>query len=436
MDKTPTVAETRTVHLPLAKLEKCATCHSTESLRLCSACGERTYCSSKCQKEDWPKHKANCSKTDRIDLDRFYPFLACMADFAHLHPDKPLHPGAGHVILNAPNPGSRPVAFPDGSAANLVILGDPIDVQSSLMSPKWWPSAASDKVRGKMFRRIYREGYVLPIAMSICLALLSEIYTTTNSPGEKKRARLTYKSSPIADFGVVAGSADVTNQDKLAYWKISESEESYFSGQDPNDHYWMYFTTIRGETVLLDCAMFTFNMCMMIDAEPYLTPRMPHIPFAPALFRERNMASSTPELYVERTRASVLRNPDMHRAVAHSLSGYTKLEVDVVCQFMSRLARRELSDVEIDLTFKWNNTNSRLLAEILEQQAWKSWPAEPRLAIEKDPDEVIHDGTEDDEAWLKYLKKVKKSKKAGADKHALNAAFRKWEARNLKQQKP
>ncbi|KAJ7780742.1 hypothetical protein DFH07DRAFT_875555, partial [Mycena maculata] len=428
----------RAVYLPLRKLEKCDSCAKTEALRLCAACGECTYCSPKCQKDDWPNHKTKCGKTDRIDLEKFYPFLACMAEESHRN--KPLHPAMTHMIINSPNPGSHPMAFPDGSAANLVMLGDPIDVPIDIGSPNWWPTATSDKVRSKMLRRLLREGCALAVATSICLALLSEMYTTTavsaaDSPDGKlkRRTRLTYKSSPIADFGIATGSADVKNQDKLAYFNLSDM--SFTCGQDPNDHYWIYFTTIRGEDVLLDCAMFTFNMCLIVNAAPY-EDSMPSVAWAPAFFRERTMEQLTPDLHTERKRVSVLRNADMHQAVMHALRGFDDPDVALVCVLMETLAGRRISDIERDLTFRCAVQHCTVLAKVLGTRAWTGWPA-PEIAIESDPGELndLMD-EENDEAWFKYMKKWRnKYKKGNADREALGVAFREWEAKNAEKKR-
>lgn len=353
-----------------------------------------------------------------------------------------MHPAMTHTIVNSPNPGSYPTGFPDGSAANLVVLGEQIDYPMDLGSAKWWPSAATDKVRSKLLRRIVREGYTLPIATSICLALLAEMYTTTavsaaESPDGKlkKRTRLTYKSSPIADFGVVAGSVDVKNQDKLAYFHLSDM--SFIRGQDPDDHYWIYFTTIRGEDIFLDCCMFTFNMCLLVTAKPYLSANLPYIDFAPAFFRDRAIDSHAPDIHTERTRMSVLRNEDMNDAVVHSLNGFDDPDVELVRGFMETLAGRAMSEAEIEITFRSANTNSLALATTLETRAWASWPAAPQLGIEKDPGERVDDRTRyEDEAWFKHMKKWRsKNKKGTADKEALGNAFREWEARHPKTQR-
>ncbi|KAJ6504642.1 hypothetical protein C8R47DRAFT_1103069 [Mycena vitilis] len=74
-----------------------------------------------------------------------------------------------------PNPGLPATIFPDGSSAKLISLGEPLE-PGDIGTAKWWPSAIPDKVRRKLIRRISYEGYALPVAMSICLALLAEIY--------------------------------------------------------------------------------------------------------------------------------------------------------------------------------------------------------------------------------------------------------------------
>ncbi|KAJ6611396.1 hypothetical protein B0H10DRAFT_2165830 [Mycena sp. CBHHK59/15] len=411
----------RKVHLPLFKFTKCDACSKTKNLRLCAACGERNYCSAECQKKDWPSHKVAC---DRIDLEAFYPFLACLAESGHVRADMPTHPALAHAIYNSPNPGSHPAQFPDGSAANLILLGDPISLPHEMMSWKWWPTAATDKVRGKMGRRILREGYALPIATAICVALLAEIYTTTavsaEASSDKKlwrRVRLKYKTSPVSDFGIVTGSAD------------------FIRGQDPDDHYWIYFTTIKGEDVLLDCAMFTFNLCLMIHAAPYLCEGMPPLDFAPAFFRERVLDRSTPELHTERKRMSVLRNESLHRAVVRSLDGFHDPDVDAISSFMASLAGRNVADLEVELALKCGMVNCKALATTLETRNWEKWPATPYLAIEADPGELddirANPGDEEeDQEWFEYMKKWRSRNKKGASKEALGVAFREWEAKN------
>ncbi|KAJ7274191.1 hypothetical protein C8J57DRAFT_1595127 [Mycena rebaudengoi] len=374
------MSHVRTIHLPLSELGKCHECNKKKDLRLCSACGERTYCSAECQKKDWPSHKSSCGKTDRIDIGSFYPFMACLAESAHQHSAKPTHPAVKHTIVNSPNPGSHPAEFPDGSAANLILLGDPISWPREAGDPKWWPSALSPKVRSKLLRRIMREGYALQIATAICIGLLSEIYTTTSVPASEspdgelqRRIRLKYKTSPIMDFGVITGSANVKNQDRLAYLNLTDNS------------------------------------------------------FAPAFFRERIISRSTPELHTERRRMSVLRNENLHRVAA---SGLECSDFAAVQDFMEGLSGRKMSEVELDLALKYTRMSCGALGVTLQSRVWTTWPKEPTLAIEADPGEMVGTGEGDSEAWYKYMKKWRsQNKKAAANKEALNAAFWEWDAK-------
>jgi hypothetical protein len=353
-----------------------------------------------------------------------------MVEQCHVHRDKPLHLSITHKILNDPNPDAHPVGFPDGSAAKLILLGDEIPL-IDIGSPTWWPTAISDKVRSKLFRRLIRQGYVLPILMSVCLALLAEMYTTDAVPASaspdgkaKRRTRLRHKTSPIADFGIAYGSADVKNQDKFAYLNVADM--SFFKGQDPDDHYWLYFTTIAGQDILLDCAMFTFNMCLMVPAEPYLPG--PLIVHAPAFFRDRVIDRNTPKLHKEIRRASVLRDPDLHKAVANSANRLTTPDVNHIISFMERLSKRTITQIEKDLMITFTLANFEVLAQNLRHEDWKQYPSSVPIQIETDPGEMDVDAINgrSDEDWSKFMKKWKHLYKKDASKEALHKAFEEY----------
>ncbi|KAF7298780.1 MYND-type domain-containing protein [Mycena indigotica] len=422
------------VHLPLAKLESCAKCKSTKTLRLCSACNERTYCSPTCQKQDWADHKTFCGKTDRLDLNIFYPLIGCLVEMGHLRKPQ-THPALRQSILNAPNPGSLPTRLPDGSAANLVHLGNRLAGPHQAGSAIWFSQALDQNVRLKFMDRVKREGHVLPILMATSLALLSEIYTTPTSNEKKSlRARLAYRSSPIADFGIASGAAKVTAPDRLAY-RDKSTNPSFAGiryGQDPNDHYWLYFTTIRGETVTLDCGMYTFNMCQMVSTKPYSTHSMlpPELPWVPAFFRERDMDRTTPDMYVERRRMSVLRNPALQTVVhiAGTATTYDEAQASIICSFMETLARRKISREEREFVLSLTTQARNELKTVLNGRSWASWPKVPATTVEMDPDELMEDMMDDDAAWAEYLKGYKKNKKAGMDETQLDQAYRVWSA--------
>ncbi|KZP08672.1 hypothetical protein FIBSPDRAFT_802761 [Athelia psychrophila] len=414
-----TTGPPRTVYLPLEKLDKCAKCSKKTDLRLCSSCSEQIYCSAQCQKADWGDHKPICGKTDKIDLASFYPFFACLVEASHLQGDKPIPHALSHQIVNNPHPQCPPVEFPDGWAGRPVILGDQLTTPPG--GDEWWPSSPSLNVRGKLLRRIMREGSVLPILTAVCISLMAEMYTTT----KKRRTRLRYKSSPISDFGIAMGSARVTNQDKLAYFRLSDG--TFDHGQDPDKHYWIYFTTIRGEEILLDCAMFSFNMCLMINGtESYLPPLRPMSQFAPAFFRDRVIDANTPDMHTERKRMSILRSETLRQTVANSADGFTPVDVAVFTSFMQRLSNKKCTVKESELAGTYATLHCGFTRLCLQERRWEKWPATPELGIEQDPGESIDDPDDGSDAWFAHLKKWKKMKKAGKADGTMAQVHRAW----------
>ncbi|KAF9075610.1 hypothetical protein BDP27DRAFT_1286295 [Rhodocollybia butyracea] len=245
----------RKVQLPLQSLEYCIVCFKTsQDLKLCSFCGEASssktsaYCSKECQTRDWAEHKKICGKdkTDRISLDVFHPFLCVLAEYNRLQ--GPLHPALQHKIINNPRPDSRATTFSDGSRAKLILLGEHVGETPE----RWWPTAETPGISVKLKRRFVRDGNLLPIVTSIVVALLSEMYTTPYTDRHSlPRTRLNYKSSPIADFGIVKGKAVVHCEDTFAFRNTITGQ--FWFGQDPQDHYWIYFKTLKGESLFFRC---------------------------------------------------------------------------------------------------------------------------------------------------------------------------------------
>lgn len=378
--------------------------------------------------------QAHCSqcmqgKTDKIELASFYPLLACLVEKSHIHPDKPVHPAFLHQIVNNPNPNCPPVNFPfDDWAGKPVILGD--QISSPPGTEEWWPTTIPT-VRSKLFRRIFREGYVLPILTAVCIALLAEMYTTTSGSSavgnsKQRRARLRYMSSPIADFGVAVGSARVMNQDKFAYFRLSDG--TLIRGQDPDQHYWIYFTTVRGEEIILDCAMFTFNMCVMVNGIQHYLPQLaPISSFAPAFFRDRLFRKDTPELHTERKRLSVLRNEAFHHAVKNSRDSFSEEDMKTFCTFMEDLSGKSCTLKERELLATYALSNCNVVSATLEDRRWIRFPLTPEIAIEQDHGESVGGPEDGSEEWFEYMKKWKKLKKAGkVGDQSLGQAFQAW----------
>lgn len=361
-----------------------------------------------------------------IDLDIFYPCLAVLAEMAHMSSIQPLHSAICHRIVNSPNPGSTPYPFPDGDAANLVLLGDPLDTHVQDLR-QWWPTGITDKVRHKLFRRIVRQGYVLPNVTAIAFALLSTIYTTAPD-SQSTRIRLQTGTKLIADFGIVKGSARVTNQDKLAYLMFDEEGEMVFEkGQDPNDHYWLYFTTISGEDVFLDCAMFTFNMCLLVASRPYIND-VPCPDYVPAVYMNKEMSHTVPgKLHIERQRFSFLRHTGIHDAATHPAFGEEQLIS--VATYMQQIAGGAMEPLWLKMLYAFIQQNVQHLNNILVTKSWKTWPKTPSLGIEQDPGETTDAPNDDDmlDMMRKWNRKVRKGKMTHEQ---VGDAFNKWKAKH------
>ncbi|KAI0345880.1 hypothetical protein BDW22DRAFT_1324532 [Trametopsis cervina] len=385
----------RSVRLPLLHMNHCQVCRKARSrevkLLLCAACGERAYCGTECQKSDWVTHKDNCGQTHRISLESYFPFLAYMAELCHLSAIKPVHPASVYKIVNNVNPHVNPIKQPDGWESKLVILDDvmgplPMSARLDDFALQWFPGAISAPVASKLMRRIAREGYALSVVTSVCVALLAEMYTTSSGKDtDDYRLRFKYKSSPIADFGIATGSAMVPPVDRLAYYRRSNGEITH--GQDPDDHYWLYFTTTRGEDIELDFSMFTFNMCITVTTQGYVSPL--HAPFArfvPAFFKERIVRQSTPSLHTERARFSALRNKDMQRAIMHSAQEIYPCDAKYIFRFMRQAnGGRELTHAEKQMTIANSSKLLSVLAENLGSRYWQLYPDVPSVGFEGDP---------------------------------------------------
>ncbi|KAF9493610.1 hypothetical protein BDN71DRAFT_1419346 [Pleurotus eryngii] len=414
-----------TVQLPLRALIECSQCHKSVTVKLCTDCMEAAYCSVECQRKDWPQHKPGCKRTEYIDVSTLYPFLALLAALAHSHPMKPLHPATTRRIFNDPNPGVPAQVFPDNTAAKLIILGKEIPeipLQERSSSPSWWPSAHTPFVRSKLFRRLTFQGYGLPIATSICLAILAQIYTSVPAEGGRKM-RLRYHGTPIADFGIAWGAADVKCQDTFAFF--DEENGVFWKGDDPNDHYWIWFKTVKGEEVILDVSMYQFNMCLMVQMQPY-NESCPLLELAPAFWRDRVINRNTPSLHTERQRLSVLHNTELHAVVTFGRNTLRPQDAQAIWNFMSQISSEPMPEIERQMAVIWTVSNCIQMKAMLEAQAWKRYPPTPTLALDLDPGERGGDD-EPAEEWTKFLKKWKKLKKRGGTAESIADAFKRWQ---------
>ncbi|KAF8956506.1 hypothetical protein BDZ97DRAFT_1851217 [Flammula alnicola] len=429
------------IYLPLEKLDKCAVCQRGQDadvkLRWCISCGEILYCSTECQKKDWKAHKSSCGNTDRIDIQSYYSFMASIAYISHMHPEAMRHPALTHKIINSPNPNSGEIIrLPDGVSAKLILLGGKL-APGTLGSAAWWPSALTDKVRHKLLRRITTEGLLLPIMLSSTIALVSEMYTTTSIPAAsgdqstgKRRIRLSHGRWPIADFGLVQGTVRVAPADRLAYYSMYE--HAFLMGQDPNEHYWIYFTTLSGDEYFLDCGMMTFNCCTMIDSTPFCRVGLPDMGPTPAFFYGREQEKMLPLMdrvgWKPRKRFSILRNTRLINLIQQKDDPeFCEChDAQTIYSIMDEIAGRECSKWEKDMLMKFLPNHCRITRLNLQGREYLHFPKDPQIIIEIDPGQNVTSGDED-KAYEKYLKKwARRLKKGKVSPNQWENAFNAW----------
>ena len=302
-----------------------------------------------------------------------------------------MHFALRHKILNNCNPDTPPIKLPDGREGRLVVVDDRHNFNLCIRhEQEWWPLAQSPAVARKLMRRIQYSGYVLPIVTAIAGALLSEIYTTTSGhTSRQRRYRLKYRSSPIADFGICRGSARVTSEDRLLFYSMKEKK--FINFQDPNDHYWLYFTTVKGEEITLDCAMYPFNMVLMVPSAGY-----PYrvgdgaIGSVPCFWSERSIRQQAPPMYKERSRVSVLRNDKLHKAMRHCLNHLTEADLSAFYSLMETFSQKRMTELEKHLFKSWFVRNFGDLGDVLDHQVYKTYPASPEIGLELDPNESLN----------------------------------------------
>ncbi len=336
------------------------------------------------------------------------------------------------------------VELPNNTSATLVLLGDEIE-EMAIASPKWWPTALSPKVRSKLFRRIVNEGLLLPIVYATTLAMVSEIYTTTAVPASepphwqfsgRRRVRLQYHKSPIADIGIAKGTCTrVTAQDHLAYYNVNTNE--FFMGQDPTDHYWIYLTTLSGKEYFLDCGMFTFNFSMMVDASNHTKYGFPPVEYVPAFFYGRELEKSLPLTgrigWTPDKKFSILRNSNL-RDILRTVDGnYCEChDIPVLYSLMDTIAGRTCTDWERKMTMEFFSNGYHFFRLNIQNREYLNFPKEPQVVFELDPDEKINATTaeeaREDKACEKYLRKwTRKLKKGQITTKQWDDAFNAWD---------
>jgi len=321
-------------------------------------------------------------QTDRIELRSFYPFLALIIEQFHNSVALEGHPALNRSIVG----GLKRLHQADGTACTVISLGDSVSFDELVKKPEaWWPQYPSAIDARRLRDRITREGNTLLVNTAICVAILAELYTTTSDVDAKRqdwqfhhRTRLTVSSCPIADFGVMAGSVTGPNIGQLAYYDTQAKSTTY--GQDPNDHYWIYFTTIRGEVLYLDCGLYTLSPGPVLKADPYVADHLTErFTLIPAFLRDSTARKTMPNIHTERSRTSVLKNTDIVAALMRNQRDFEKENGELYSQFMQGISGKETSARDKRLITPFVQvTRAQIRANLLNGR-WKAYPPEPTL---------------------------------------------------------
>ncbi|THH30675.1 hypothetical protein EUX98_g3529 [Antrodiella citrinella] len=319
-----------------------------------------------------------------------------MADHSHMITTyaKPIHFALRNRITNNANPSAPPYKRSDGRVGKLVIVDDRGEVQFpwgvALNIMDWCPLAQTGTVAGKLQRRIMRTGYVLPVNAAIAGALLSEIYTTTSAAGSNDpRLRLKYRSSPIADFGICHGAVSVAPSDRLLFYSLGR--QKIVDGQDPDNHYWLYFTSLKGEEVYLDCCMHPFNLAQLIRTVGYPPPQLEvtNIGVSPCHWTERQLLKRNLSIYTERSRMSFLHNSTLQEVMKRSVDRWSERDMSAFYGAVESLSEKPFPTPEKELLGKMLRLHCKNLGTVFETEQWKRYPRDPDIAFELDPGQKI-----------------------------------------------
>lgn len=268
----------------------------------------------------------------------------------------------------------------------MVSLGDKVSFDELVKKAKtWWPGYPSIIEARRLRDRITREGNTLLINTAICIALLAELYTTTSEANAKRqdwqldhRTRLTVKSCPIADFGIIAGSVSGPGIGRLAYYDTQTKSTTH--GQDPNDHYWIYFTTLRGEVLYLDCGLYTLNPGDVLDADPYVADHLTErFTLIPAFLRDSAARKTMTSMHTERSRTSVLKNPGILEALLRDQLKFEKENGEFYSKFMQGISGKEPSIRDKRLITPFVQATRAQIRSNLLNGRWKAYPLEPTM---------------------------------------------------------
>ncbi|KXN84663.1 hypothetical protein AN958_12041 [Leucoagaricus sp. SymC.cos] len=378
----------RRISVPLQHLDKCRECGATEGLRVCNSCASVIYCSSACQKKAWKTHKSSCAHSHQINLKHFYPFIAFLFDFLRrvANPRNPDHPSHSRKIVSCPIPRTRKSTRDNQILNHTVVLGDDhTDMDSPWGLVHWIKQDVKFVEVFKIYYQTLREVAIPQLTAAICMTLLAEIYSSEypilvdTEVGPKPCFRLEYGQSPISDFGICKGKIR-SRRNCLQVWTYHDTRSEIRSTlTDPDNYYWIYFKTIRGDTILLDCCSYSFGMECFVDAGPYIN-RLPayvrsvESARVPAFFQTSQEQHRQPYELIEERRISVMHHKRLHTGLqTRTPHKETPLQTSINREFYEEVIGRECADDEADKVRHYRLHLTAVISEVLSGGYWREW---------------------------------------------------------------
>ncbi|KIO25126.1 hypothetical protein M407DRAFT_25559, partial [Tulasnella calospora MUT 4182] len=173
---------------------------------------------------------------------------------------------------------------------------------------------------------------------------------------------------------------DIPSQDRLVYIL---PDGSVRRGQDPADHWWIYFRNARGEEAILDLGAYTWNVATFVYTAPY--KEFEPLFLGPAVFQSQdaNGVSNTGTLkYTEQERFSVLTDEVFGSAIIEKPAAW-----DALPQLFDRLEailQREFDEPEKKVVRLWIERVFMKLTYVIFEGDWKKWPAAPPIDVDSE----------------------------------------------------
>ncbi|KAJ3574393.1 hypothetical protein NP233_g1794 [Leucocoprinus birnbaumii] len=396
--------DVRTVSVPLQKLEKCHQCGATQGLRLCNSCASAVYCSPECQKKAWKEHKKLCAHSHQINLKNFHPYIAYLFENLRRNRDPgiPVHHSFGRKIISATVPRVIKSSCPTEVVRHKVTLGGDHDLAYGYGLPTWWKGNDDRDQVMKLYYQAIREVHIPELTAAICMTLLAEIYSsdfarnmddmfggdvTPQLANEKKDKydqkkpcfRLEYGKRPISDFGICRGSIRGT-ENAVQVWDYYDPRTGKVTTlTDPDNYYWLYFKTLTGEELTLDCCSYSFGMEAFVDASSCVHKLPEHMRVTlsarcPAFFRTRQDQTHQPYDLVEEKRFSVMHNTRLHDALTtRSPQDETPEQKAIIRDFLNEMLGRQCTEDEEEKVRSYRLHATVSVNEVLSQGYWKEW---------------------------------------------------------------